>query len=52
MKTLTQNQTNEIRNLVKSGGWNAVKNHPVLSIVWKNHQKEQKKYTDWILGKF
>ncbi len=49
---MTQAQTNEIRELVKKGGWSAVRSHPTLSKVWSDHSKQQKKYTDWICAKF
>ena len=43
---MTSKQANEIRQLVKIGGWNAVRQHPELSKVWQKSVAESKEYVN------
>lgn len=47
--SMTKEQTNQVRALVDTGGWDAVRKDPELSKVWADHLKESKEYADKVV---
>lgn len=43
---MTKDQVQQIKALVDRGGWDAVRNHPSLSQVWRRSVAESRKWVE------
>lgn len=43
---MTKEQSQQIKDMVDNFGWSAVKQHPVLGVIWKKAYADSQKYVD------